>query len=72
MPALQSLIAWTDAGANSSFSVLDPTEFSRTVLPQFFKHNKWQSFVRQLNMYGFHKVRLSPFASRSVETRELG
>lgn len=52
--AIQNLIAWAPSG--DVFSVFNPTEFSRTVLPQYFKHNNWQSFVRQLNMYGFHKV----------------
>ncbi|GAA98783.1 uncharacterized protein L969DRAFT_95463 [Mixia osmundae IAM 14324] len=52
--SIQSLISWTDAG--DAFTVHTPTTFSKEVLPQYYKHNNWQSFVRQLNMYGFHKV----------------
>ncbi|GAA5975463.1 hypothetical protein JCM5350_006487 [Sporobolomyces pararoseus] len=52
-PALSHLIAWTDDG--KAFTVFHPTEFARTVLPQFFKHSNFASFIRQLNMYGFGK-----------------
>ncbi|KAI9029615.1 HSF-type DNA-binding-domain-containing protein [Phycomyces nitens] len=53
-PEIQEMISWSRSG--DLFSVANPTLFSKIVLPQYFKHNNWQSFVRQLNMYGFHKV----------------
>ncbi|XP_073685950.1 heat shock factor protein [Garra rufa] len=48
------LISWSQDGC--SFLVQDEQRFSKEVLPLYFKHSNMTSFVRQLNMYGFHKV----------------
>ncbi|CAM9464786.1 unnamed protein product, partial [Ectocarpus fasciculatus] len=49
------IVTWSEAG--DSFIVLDPERFSAEVIPTYFKHNKFTSFVRQLNFYGFRKVK---------------
>ncbi|KAG5634984.1 hypothetical protein H0H81_000135 [Sphagnurus paluster] len=53
-PNNHELIRWSDAG--DSFYVLDHERFAREVLGRWFKHQNFASFVRQLNMYGFHKI----------------
>ncbi|KAI9699518.1 MAG: hypothetical protein M1820_007149 [Bogoriella megaspora] len=51
--SIQHLISWSNS--NESFVMSPSNEFSK-VLASYFKHTNISSFVRQLNMYGFHKV----------------
>ena len=62
------MIRWSESG--DSFIVVDEDEFAKTLIPELFKHNNYASFVRQLNMYGFHKkVGLSDNSMRASERK---
>ncbi|XP_043708688.1 heat stress transcription factor B-2b-like [Telopea speciosissima] len=53
-PSMDDVISWNEDG--STFIVWRPAEFARDLLPKYFKHNNFSSFVRQLNTYGFRKI----------------
>ncbi|KAF1772195.1 Heat shock transcription factor family [Phytophthora cactorum] len=60
------LASWTAKG--DSFVVKQPSAFAEHVIPTYFKHRKFSSFVRQLNLYGFRKVRAA--SASTVEEAE--
>ena len=49
-----AIMSWTPNG--EAIVVHQPEAFAQQLLPLYFKHNNFSSFVRQLNTYGFNKV----------------
>ena len=40
----------------TAFEVKDPKKLEAEILPKYFRHSRFQSFVRQLNFYNFKKT----------------
>lgn len=53
-PSSDDVISWNESG--TTFVVWKTAEFAKDLLPKYFKHNNFSSFVRQLNTYGFRKI----------------
>mmetsp|Transcript_34594 Transcript_34594/g.98425 ORF Transcript_34594/g.98425 Transcript_34594/m.98425 type:complete len:230 (-) Transcript_34594:125-814(-) len=52
------VVSWS--GSGKAFRITDVDEFAGTVLPKYFRTKKFSSFQRNLNLYGFTKVRRGP------------
>ncbi|KAL3939143.1 MAG: hypothetical protein SGARI_001479 [Bacillariaceae sp.] len=50
-----SHIAWMNYG--KSFKILNTAKFAQRTLPKFFPNTQYKSFIRQLNIYGFNRVK---------------
>ncbi|KAJ4822251.1 hypothetical protein Tsubulata_028809 [Turnera subulata] len=48
-PSSDEVVSWSSGG--NSFVVWNVPEFQRDMLPKYFKHSNFSSFVRQLNTY---------------------
>ncbi|KAF2295239.1 hypothetical protein GH714_032264 [Hevea brasiliensis] len=53
-PSTDDVISWNETG--TTFVVWKTADFAKDLLPNYFKHNNFSSFVRQLNTYGFRKI----------------
>mmetsp|Transcript_6908 Transcript_6908/g.16597 ORF Transcript_6908/g.16597 Transcript_6908/m.16597 type:complete len:373 (-) Transcript_6908:1396-2514(-) len=52
------VIGWTSSG--KSFIILEMEIFVNEILMNYFRHQKYSSFQRQLNLYGFRKIQKGP------------
>ena len=52
------IIHWSQNG--SYIIITNIHALSKKILPLYFNHQNYSSFVRQLNMYNFHKIRTDP------------
>ena len=58
---------WSKNG--DTMVIFDSEKFAAEIIPQYFKHNNFRSFVRQLNFYGFRKLRADANAGPAAQAR---
>lgn len=62
-PALSHIIRWADKG--DRFRILNRKVFENEVIPIYFRHKSLKSFVRQLHLYEFKKVKTGTRTTQS-------
>ncbi|KAL7519430.1 hypothetical protein ACHAWX_004190 [Stephanocyclus meneghinianus] len=62
------IASWSENG--DSFIIRDPEKFAAEILPQYFKHSNFSSFARQLNFYGFRKLKAEPILTADYDARK--
>lgn len=60
-----SIATWSSSG--DSFVVKSVERFATAVLPMYFKHSNFSSFARQLNFYGFRKLKAEPILTADFD-----
>lgn len=58
-PEFENIICWLPHGR--SWKIIDPKEFEKQVLPQYFLHTSFSSFTRQVNGWGFRRVTINQY-----------
>ena len=53
----EKIIHWGNDG--KYFVIENLYDFTEKILPKYYNHNNYASFVRQLNKYNFHKLKIS-------------
>lgn len=61
------IATWSENGDN--FVVKNVEKFASSILPQYFKHSNFSSFARQLNFYGFRKLKAEPILTADYDAR---
>ncbi|PIA63828.1 hypothetical protein AQUCO_00201276v1 [Aquilegia coerulea] len=52
-PSTDTIISW--GSTDTSFVIWNMITFEQKLLPKYYKHKNFSSFMRQLNLYGFKK-----------------
>lgn len=55
---ISDIISWSPHGR--SWRVFKPKAFEEKVIPQYFRHSKYNSFTRQVNGWGFRRITQGP------------